>query len=260
MSAGPPVLPEPELLALKRDLGDGYARFARRCSRGEGILHPGGGLGIGGEAFPDLNWGDTWGPRWDEAFRLFVARLRERGLPGVLSTMAGVGDEAAGLARELGIGEAAAVVPFMVCPRERARADRAGLVCRRLEPGDAEAADVIWTEAFEPPPGVMAAMMGPAFFSARDVSFWAAEVDGRAAAVACGIRIGDTGGIYAVGTLPELRRRGAGGAAVSAAMEHLAGIGVTTFALQASDIGRPVYERLGFRTEAQVTLWAIPEA
>ena len=118
------MITDEEILALKRDLGDGYARFARGCTRGEGILHPGGGLGIGGEAFPDLNWGDTWGPRWDEAFRLFVTRLRERGLPGVLSTMTGVDDEAAGLARELGIGEAAAVVPFMVCSSERARTSR----------------------------------------------------------------------------------------------------------------------------------------
>jgi hypothetical protein len=56
------------------------------------------------------------------------------------------------------------------------------------------------------------------------------------------------GGIVAVSTLPEARRRGVGAAmswaAVSAGVEHRH----DTIVLQASPMGFPVYVAMGFRT------------
>lgn len=58
---------------------------------------------------------------------------------------------------------------------------------------------------------------------------------------------GDTAGVYNVATLPEYRRRGLGEAATWGALRSVTDAGVSIATLQASDMGRPIYERMGFR-------------
>lgn len=50
------------LVDLGRAVGDGWCAFGRGAVRGEALLVPGGGLGIGGEPFPDMNFGYVFGP------------------------------------------------------------------------------------------------------------------------------------------------------------------------------------------------------
>lgn len=50
------------LVDLGRAVGDGWCAFGRGAGRGEALLVPGGGLGIGGEPFPDMNFGYVFGP------------------------------------------------------------------------------------------------------------------------------------------------------------------------------------------------------
>jgi ribosomal protein S18 acetylase RimI-like enzyme len=54
-------------------------------------------------------------------------------------------------------------------------------------------------------------------------------------------------GIYTIGTLPEARGKGYGGAMTEACMAHAAGKGVETAFLQSSKMGYSVYQRLGFQ-------------
>jgi ribosomal protein S18 acetylase RimI-like enzyme len=54
-------------------------------------------------------------------------------------------------------------------------------------------------------------------------------------------------GVYYVATLPEARRRGFGEAMTRHAIEQGAAAGCTVATLQASPLGLPVYERMGFR-------------
>lgn len=58
---------------------------------------------------------------------------------------------------------------------------------------------------------------------------------------------GGSAGIYNVTTVDSARRRGIGAAMTAAAVRHGAARGFETATLQASSMGRPVYERLGFR-------------
>ena len=115
----------------------------------------------------------------------------------------------------------------------------------------------VLAEAFECPPDILGGMVGPAFLASPDVVFFGATVDGETAAVAGSVRVGETVGIFAVATLPASRRRGAGGAALSAALAHHVAAGVSRFVLQASESGAPVYERLGFSAVADVSLWSV---
>lgn len=73
-----------------------------------------------------------------------------------------------------------------------------------------------------------------------------ASVDGRPAACGTVWLTGQTAGIYDVATLPEARGRGLGHAVTAALMEIGRERGATHAILHATEMGRPVYERLGF--------------
>ena len=82
-----------------------------------------------------------------------------------------------------------------------------------------------------------------------------AERDGRAVGGVCCASFGPTGWIGALGVLPHARRRGVGEALTRAACARLRERGAQTVLLFATDMGRPLYERLGFEAEDTVTAW-----
>src|SRR4051794_35324532 len=78
---------------------------------------------------------------------------------------------------------------------------------------------------------------------------------GAAAGAVCCVSFGATGWIGALGVAPEARRRGLGRALTEAAVARLRERGATTVLLFATDMGRPLYERLGFVIEGAATAW-----
>jgi predicted N-acetyltransferase YhbS len=82
-----------------------------------------------------------------------------------------------------------------------------------------------------------------------------AEREGRAIGGVCCASFGRTGWIGALGVLPDARRRGAGEALTRAGCARLRERGAETVLLFATDMGRPLYERLGFELEGTVTAW-----
>jgi GNAT superfamily N-acetyltransferase len=86
-----------------------------------------------------------------------------------------------------------------------------------------------------------------------------ARLDGRPAGCASlFVHPPDVGGIYFVCTHPEHRRRGIGAAVTLAAMRGARELGCRLAVLGTSEMGRPVYERLGFRYVGDVRIfdWA----
>ncbi len=69
---------------------------------------------------------------------------------------------------------------------------------------------------------------------------------GEAVATVSLVTAGGAAGIYNVTTTEAVRRQGIGAAMTVAAVRHGANRGMTVATLQASTMGRPVYERLGF--------------
>jgi ribosomal protein S18 acetylase RimI-like enzyme len=65
-------------------------------------------------------------------------------------------------------------------------------------------------------------------------------------------------GIYAVGTVADLRGRGFGGALTAAALREGQRRGLRSAALLSSELGVPVYRRLGFREVGWVTFLGSP--
>jgi GNAT superfamily N-acetyltransferase len=72
---------------------------------------------------------------------------------------------------------------------------------------------------------------------------------------ACTASFGATGWIGALGVLPRARRQGVGELLTRACIEWLQDRGARTVLLYATDMGRPVYERIGFDREAPARAW-----
>ncbi|MGZ6751478.1 MAG: GNAT family N-acetyltransferase [Nocardioides sp.] len=73
-----------------------------------------------------------------------------------------------------------------------------------------------------------------------------AELDGTPVAVGTAWVTGTTVGLYNIATLEAARGRGIGYAVTAALLEAGRGHGCTDAVLHATEMGRPVYERLGF--------------
>jgi GNAT superfamily N-acetyltransferase len=67
------------------------------------------------------------------------------------------------------------------------------------------------------------------------------------------------GGVYFVATEKALRGRGFGAATVSAALDELERRNVDTCILNASDLGKHVYERLGFESVCNLGRYVLPD-
>ena len=73
-------------------------------------------------------------------------------------------------------------------------------------------------------------------------------VDGEPVVSGLGWRVGRTIGVYSIATVESARRRGFGAAMTARIMADGVAAGCDVAVLQASELGRPIYERLGFRT------------
>jgi GNAT superfamily N-acetyltransferase len=82
-----------------------------------------------------------------------------------------------------------------------------------------------------------------------------AERGGRPVGGVCCASFGTTGWIGALGVLPDSRRRGVGRALAEAACARLRERGARTVLLFATDMGRPLYDDMGFRCEGPATAW-----
>lgn len=103
-------------------------------------------------------------------------------------------------------------------------------------------------------------LLPSSILGAPKIAAFNAYVDGVPAATSALITSDEIAGIYNVATLPEFRRRGLGAAVTAAALAEGVKRGCTVGALQPSDVGRPVYARLGFVPSALYLVFSTPPA
>lgn len=82
-----------------------------------------------------------------------------------------------------------------------------------------------------------------------------AECDGQPVGTAVACVFGRVGWIAMVLVDPAYRRRGIGRRLVEHAIEHLERRSVRSIRLDATPLGRPVYEKLGFQSEYELARW-----
>ncbi len=101
-------------------------------------------------------------------------------------------------------------------------------------------------------------LMGDAVLHEPGVALYVGHTDGVPVTTGLGLMTGHTIGVYNISTVPDARQRGYGAAMTMRVVEDGIAAGCDVAILQASDMGRPIYERLGFRTVVQYVGWADP--
>ena len=125
--------------------------------------------------------------------------------------------------------------------------DSVAEIAEVTDPDEREEFSTVTASAFEMPLDV-AAQVDQAALAADDVRLFLGSVDGHPAASGLLLQSGDVAGVYSIGVVEEFRRRGIGEAmsweVLRAGHESGCQVGV----LQSSEMGYPLYKRMGFET------------
>jgi GNAT superfamily N-acetyltransferase len=251
----------PSLVDLYRAQGEGWRAFMGAAEHGESWAAPGVSVGIAGEPSHELNWIVAYGPDGvDEGMAAAAAVLRRRGLPGVAYAASTVAGEAGRAARELGFAESGHLPLLCAHATDVVRAGE-GHETRRVDDmeGLIAAGDVL-ADAFGLPVDWCRRFLGVGFVRLPDAVAYLALHDGRPVAVAGSARAGDMAGVYAVGTRSTHRRRGAGAAAMTAAVDHQLRAGARWFSLLSAPAAEPFYAGLGFVPVDHPAVWVLRPA
>ena len=97
------------------------------------------------------------------------------------------------------------------------------------------------------PESVTLAFIGEELWLRPDATPYVGYAGGAPVVTGFSVRTGPTLGVFTIATVPEARGRGFGKAMTSRLIADGAAAGCTVATLQASAMGRPIYERIGFR-------------
>jgi GNAT superfamily N-acetyltransferase len=104
------------------------------------------------------------------------------------------------------------------------------------------------TAGFGADPAVAQGNVCASLLDRPDCVVYVGYADGDPVVSGLGWRSGRTIGVFSIATIASARRRGYGAAMTARVVADGALAGCKVAALQASEMGRPIYERLGFRT------------
>ena len=191
-----------------------------------------------------------------------VARARERVYPFVVRLREGVDDRFIQTLAHAGLEpqEEATATPGMVAfPIDHdpiARHAAPELEIRRAT----DATDIaghrqVVTAGFGSDRAVALGTACPDLLGRPECVVYVGYVDGTPVASGLGWRSGRTIGVYSIATVESARRRGYGEAMTARVVADGVDAGCDVAALQASEMGRPIYERQGFRTVVRYTAY-----
>jgi GNAT superfamily N-acetyltransferase len=113
---------------------------------------------------------------------------------------------------------------------------------------------------FGMPEEMIRVVMGPADWQRPNVTVYVGYSGGEPVTTGLGLRTGRTIGVYNIATVESARRRGLGAAMTARVARDGRAAGCDVAILQASDMGRATYERLGYRTVVEYDGFVEPGA
>lgn len=179
-----------------------------------------------------------------------VARMREVGAPWAVTLREGIDDRFGPIAERLGlVHDPHETFPGMaIKPLPEAMPDPAGLEIRRVETDGLADHAIVIERGFGIDRPLVDAIVSAAASADPRFTFYVGYVEGQPVVSGLAVLTGSTIGVYNIATIEEARRRGYGAAITRRILVDGAAAGGTVGTLQASDMGKPVYEALGFRT------------
>jgi GNAT superfamily N-acetyltransferase len=192
-----------------------------------------------------------------DAIAAAVAVARDRGDRFVVNLRAGTDDRHLGLLDRLGLVPMPdnPWMPGMALhplPPPGTAAPVAGHEIRRIvDAAGIEDHVIAAADGFGMPREWLRGIMSHDLLEAPDFTGYVGYTDGRPVTAGLGVRTGRTIGVYNIATIESARRRGHGAAMTMRIVDDGAAAGCDVAVLQASSMGQPIYERLGFRTVVQ---------
>jgi GNAT superfamily N-acetyltransferase len=260
-----PGMTDDELIALEHENWIAYLTGVVSCTSRVNVIRAGGVVSIlTGLPFDWFNQvlvehdGAT-----PDAVLAGVARAREQGGPFVFRLRQGVDDRFiptlahAGLAPEAEETSTPGMVAFPIDRDATASHAAPGLEIRRVAgiTGIDDHRDVV-TAGFGSDPAVALGTACPDLLDRPGCVAYVGYANGVPVASGLGWRSGRTIGVYSIATIQSARRRGYGATMTARVVADGVDAGCDVAALQASEMGRPIYERLGFRMVVRYTSYA----
>lgn len=184
----------------------------------------------------------------------FVVRLREGVDDRFISTLAEAGLVPAGQATST-----PGMVAFPIDHRVIESQGASDLEIRRVtDTAGIDAHRQVVTAGFGSDPAVALGTACVEILDRPECVAYVGYADHRPVVSGLGWRTGRTVGVYSIATLEPARRRGYGAAMTACVVTDGVVAGCDVAALQASEMGRPIYERLGFRTVVRYAAYIDP--
>jgi GNAT superfamily N-acetyltransferase len=183
-----------------------------------------------------------------------VARARERGGHVVVRLREGIDDRFIPILSQAGLAPAGpesstpGMVVFPIGDETPGHATPELEIRRVTDGAGIDAHRGVVTAGFGSDPAVALGTACPDLLDRSECAVYVGYAGGAPVVSGLGWRTGRTIGVYSIATIASARRRGYGAAMTARVVADGVAAGCDAAALQASEMGRPIYERLGFRT------------
>lgn len=187
-----------------------------------------------------------------------VMDLGDRGAPFCVVLRRGIDDHLVPGLENLGLRRDAEVMPGMALDVSGFEAGTSSVDLEiEVVSGEADLGHFLAAAArgFDIPLSMVRDFVGREPWNLPDWTLYAGTHDGAPMTSGLAVRTNGTVGVYWIGTVPEARGRGFGGAMTRRLVADGAAAGCEVATLEASDMGRPVYERIGFRTVVEYDIF-----
>lgn len=194
-----------------------------------------------------------------------VAQARERGGHFVVRLREGIDDRFIPTVAQAGLAPTGTgtsmpgMVAFPINHETIEQHEVSGLEIRRVtNAAGIEDHCQIVTAGFGSDPAVAVGTICQGILDRPECVVYVGYADGEPVASGLGWRTGRTVGVYSIATVASARQRGYGAAMTARVVADGATAGADVATLQASEMGRPIYERLGFQTVVRYVAYVDP--
>ncbi len=182
------------------------------------------------------------------------------GLPFVVRIREGIAPGAEQASEEFGLPYSDTVPGMALHPVSSVQTPPPELDIRLVRnPGDLQRFREVAAAGFGIPVEGAAMLLRDSILDERSIESYLGFVDGVPVATSTLVKVGNTAGVYNVATIDTHRKRGYGEAMTWRAVAGGVAARCDVAILQASQIGRPIYERMGFRLVAPYRTFHRPD-